>query len=206
MPNFQTASTGQFIAEGSSQGSKRVEFMKRDERIKHLVIVKNGLLYQEGKVYSCKVDRNDLWAATYAIDRHGNLFSKKAAEASRDNLRFNHSSYCAGKEIICAGTLACIEGNLLAISNLSGHYRPDANALRSAVIMLGEEEIDMDEVAVEGFGCVTGDKFAKASTLVAGGPPAAADWKHNPATPNRGRFDCCKVDYKGKTYEVVQPG
>jgi hypothetical protein len=199
---------GQFVATSAHLGVERVEFMKRDERVEHLLIVKDGLCYQGGVPYSCDTKSGTGYvavkAATFAMDRYGNLFSKKVAAASREGLRFNHSTYLAGKEVICAGTITCLDGKLLKITNMSGHYRPNADALRSALIMIGSEGVDyLDRVAVEGFGCIAGDGYGKASTFVRTGAPSAADW---PYPYVAGPSTATKVDHAGKQYDVWEPG
>ncbi len=199
-------SMGGFVATGTNLQVKRVEFLKRDERLQHLLVIRNGLLYQGGQPYDCPTKTGTgyvaIRAATFAMDRYGNLFSKPTAEASKANLRFNHSTYLAGKEVLCAGTLACKDGHLLKMTNLSGHYRPDAPALRRALIMIGAEGVDLDAVAVDGFGCVVGDGYAKATTFVQTGPLAPADWPH-PYVGGPG--EACNVDHAGQQYQVWEP-
>jgi hypothetical protein len=197
---------GGFVATGANSEVQRVEFMKRDERLQHLLMIRDGLLYQGGEPYDCPTKTGTgfvaIRAATFAMDRYGNLFSKPTAEASKENLRFNHSTYLAGKEVVCAGTLACKDGHLLKITNLSGHYRPDAAALRRALIMIGAEGVNLNDVAVDGFACVVGDGYARATTFVLTGPRAPADWPHPYAG---GPAEACKVDHAGQQYQVWEP-
>jgi hypothetical protein len=76
-------------------------------------------------------------AAPYAMDRYGNLFFM---EVKGTGLRgFNHSSFCAGKGVICAGMLWFYEGYLLYIDNDSGHYKPTRDNLRNAVLLLSND-------------------------------------------------------------------
>jgi hypothetical protein len=199
-----------FIALGAQSGGEQVEFMNRGERMKYLLVVKNGLLYQGGALYSCTVKRirgeSFIEAATYAMDKYGNLFSKKEAVASKDSLRFNHSTYCSGKEIICAGTLACLDGHLLKITNSSGHYKPTGSNVRSALIMLGQEGVALQDVSVEGQGLVVNDGVCRAETLARTGPRAAADWPFQPVYGGSGPAPNTALDYNGEHYEVWEPG
>lgn len=213
-----------FVALGAATGGAQVEFMNRADRLKYLVVIKNGLLYQGGLPYSCNTlakGRRDkatqkviagtiaysMDAVTYAMDKYGNIYSKKGGEKVPDGgLRFNHSTYLAGKEIICAGTLACLNGHLLCMTNSSGHYKPSGSSLRSALILLGEEGVDLDSVGVIGEGLVVGDGACKASTLVAQGARAAADWP-NPFVQNPGSTSPnLEVDHGGIRFTVWQPG
>lgn len=207
--NPAAMTTGAFVAAGAAGNVQQVEFMKRDERLQHLLVIRNGLLYQNGEPYSCPMKTGAgyvaLLAATFAMDRYGNLFSKPTAQASKANLRFNHSTYLAGREVLCAGTLTCKDGHLLKMTNLSGHYRPDAHALRQALMAIGAEGVDLSIVAVDGFGCVVGNGYATATTFVATGPLAPADWIHPFVAGVSGGGDT-RVDLADQQYEVWEPG
>jgi len=89
----------------------------------------------------------------YAMDRFGNVFvdyddfghgtqvmnlptkgAAKAAITARG--KTNHSSLCAGREVICAGMIFFWKGQLIHIDNSSGHYAPKRPALYAAVEIL----------------------------------------------------------------------
>lgn len=60
------------------------------------------------------------WGATIVVDKNGNMFAGKTVPG-----RFHHSSFVAGKDVYFAGIIKTnAEGELLEISNESGHYRP----------------------------------------------------------------------------------
>jgi hypothetical protein len=106
----------------------------------------------------------------YAMDRYGNLFVDYTNDQilwqrmavggttfvmadERKNLLkergiMNHSSLCAGREVICAGTIFFWKGQLLHIDNFSGHYAPDSDALRKALTILKEEGTDLGYLRV----------------------------------------------------------
>jgi hypothetical protein len=213
-----------FIQLGAASGGQQVEFMNRTDRLKYLVVIKNGLFYQGGMPYSCNTKaqgRKDkatqkviaatvqysIDAVTFAMDKYGNIFSKKGGETVQEGgLRFNHSTYCAGKEVVCAGTFVCLNGQLLCITNSSGHYKPTGSNVRAALIMLAAEGVDLTTVAVIGQGLVAGDGACKASTLVAQNAPAAADWP-NPFVFKEGTVSPhLEVDHKGMRFSVWEPG
>ncbi|MCD9033580.1 hypothetical protein LDO32_17850 [Luteimonas sp. Y-2-2-4F] len=198
----------------AAAGGERVQFLDRVERLEHLVVVRNGLLYQDGVPYSCETGVNktfgkrEVEAVTYAADAYGNIFSKKAYVAGGE-LRFNHSTYLAGKQVMCAGTLVCLDGVLLKITNASGHYKPGRQNLRTLLVLLGQEGVDLDEVVVEGTGLVAGDGLCGARTLVAsGGARAPADWRWQvPAPVGRQKVDfSTRIEHRGVEYFVVEPG
>lgn len=162
-------SHGQFSF--AAAGMDRVEFLDRKARLAHLVIIQGGLLFQDGKPMSTAVKVGSIWADTYAVDKYGNLYSKPF-KATR-NLRFNHSSYCAGKEVICAGTICCREGKLVYVSNMSGHYKPSWRSVLAFLRILTEEGVDLSETMVE---CLDTKTCTKATTLLTGAAPTS-DWQ-----------------------------
>ena len=50
------------------------------------------------------------------------LMARHRGGFSKDN--FFHSSYMAGNTVLCTGTIHIVEGNVIAVANDSGHYRP----------------------------------------------------------------------------------
>ena len=62
----------------------------------------------------------------YAMDTEGHLFSFDAGPRERDGVRWQiqHSSMLAGQAALCAGMIYVKFGQLYAIDNNSGHYRP----------------------------------------------------------------------------------
>ena len=100
----------------------------------------------------------------YAMDRYGNLFvdyddygygtfvlnqargPKGAAVNARG--KSNHSSLCAGREVICAGTIFFWKGQMIHIDNSSGHYAPRPSALYSAVGILRDAGTNLNYLRV----------------------------------------------------------
>ena len=111
----------------------------------------------------------------YAMDHYGNVYvclnmiQGKNVVMFEDRTQtftrvrgdfFNHSSFLAGREVICAGCLHIgyncrtgLEepGVLSAIDNSSGHYKPDSNALRACLMVLANEGVDLERVRVSDF-------------------------------------------------------
>jgi hypothetical protein len=119
-------------------------------------------------------------ADPYAVDKYGNMYSislndrKETVGAGQ----FNHSSFCAGKEIVVAGTIAWKDGFLLYISNLSGHYKPSRANLQMYLRSLQDEDVELDNVCI---GCFnqTNDGYDhfKFNTFI-NNPNAQSDWPH----------------------------
>lgn len=75
--------------------------------------------------------------------------------------RFHHSSLTAGQEVIFAGTATFANGKLRSLSDMSGHYKPDALQFLVALRTLFKMGVDMTQLRVEGH--LAQDVFGTAS-------------------------------------------
>lgn len=64
----------------------------------------------------------------------------------KDSGAFQHSSFLQGGRIAAAGLVRIKQGRLVALSPLSGHYRPPASNFRAFVRSLKEAGVDMSHV------------------------------------------------------------
>jgi hypothetical protein len=77
--------------------------------------------------------RKGVWDALYMRKHGGDVF---------------HSSYTAGNPVRCAGEMAIEAGTIKMVSNLSGHYQPEAKVLLQVLWHLQRNGVVLDEVAV----------------------------------------------------------
>jgi hypothetical protein len=125
-----------------TQVKRAVLFLNKEERTKRLLLILNGLL-GEGfdKPFHCgNFDR------AFVIDQYGNLYASNEIFDKSSN--FNHSTFNAGKDVICAGTLQATQGKLRKIQNNSGHYKPSRTDLHNAVVLLVSEGLDFSSAKV----------------------------------------------------------
>lgn len=127
-----------------------VVFLKKQDRIGNLVVIEDGVLLDgpDSKLHTGNLDEGGF---PYVIDGYGNLFTTDHHEATRKldaHQRFNHSSFNAGKDVICAGIIQAVEGKPWCIDNNSGHYKPDRIQLINALRMLRECGVSMDTMRV----------------------------------------------------------
>ncbi len=164
-------------------GAARVEYNNRAQRMQYMTMIEGGLFYDGAEKMSCKISTGfggveTVLARMYAVDKYGNLFTK--AINGFNGTYFNHSSFCAGREIICAGTIVCIEGELKFISTNSGHYKPPPPQLQLYLAALAEEDVDLSDVC-----CAVldrnGGRMLRATSLMANAR-APEDWPHTDAT------------------------
>jgi hypothetical protein len=75
----------------------------------------------------------------YAVDLNGRFYARNYQANDHNRGSFCHSSFLAGDNVLCAGTMKIRNGRLLEITNLSGHYTPKCDHLADAcqAILIG---------------------------------------------------------------------
>jgi hypothetical protein len=81
--------------------------------------------------------------ALYAMSADGRIFARNFDSQLQRGV-FQHSSFMAGEDVICAGTLKVATGRLIEISNLSGHYQPTVENLIEACWNLADAGYDCE--------------------------------------------------------------
>lgn len=123
---------------------RTVLFLTKQERIKRLLIIKgNPRLVWDG--WDSKF-HTGITSRAYVIDEYGNVYSSN--EVFDRTYSFNHSTFNAGKDVICAGTIKANDGQLTKITNASGHYKPSRQDLHNAVRFLSDAGIDLSRLVV----------------------------------------------------------
>ncbi len=125
-------------------GTMRAGHMKTDEvlffdkraRLHHMVLVRNRRLVWARDLTPFDTGNE---AFMFAMDAYGNLFAKNDRAGAT---MFNHSSFNAGREVICAGSIRATGGFLEFISNESGHYQPTRQELWSCMNKLRNANLD----------------------------------------------------------------
>jgi len=74
--------------------------------------------------------------------------NKHETRAAGSRASFYHSSYYAGKGVLCAGTIKIQNGRVVAISNGSGHYAPRTSELMTLINTLSMHGVPMRNVVV----------------------------------------------------------
>ncbi|MEO8030203.1 MAG: hypothetical protein ABJC74_06885 [Gemmatimonadota bacterium] len=121
-----TAAKDAYMSDGNRGGATEQFYYNRSARMRYLLLVQRGKFYTDPTTLA---DVN----GPYAMDEYGNLF---AQEVPTDARAFNHSSFCRGKQVVCAGILMVDQGELLDINNMSGHYKPGPNQLANLIRLL----------------------------------------------------------------------
>lgn len=140
MQYFKVTPTAEYYGGNEQQ----VHYARKDERIKERLLVTDdiGRLLLNGAPA-------DMDLAIWAMDGYGNLLGAIPTAhhtSSAGTGQWNHSSLNAGKDVICAGTMQIVQGQLTMISNESGHYQPNATKLANAIATLEEEGCDLSKL------------------------------------------------------------
>jgi hypothetical protein len=127
-----------------------VKFFDKGDRISKLIVIENGLLWDGPNHHFDTTDGGFAEQYPYAMDKYGNLLSALDTVVKQETGRnFNHSTFNAGKEVICAGMIGAKNGRLVSIDNTSGHYKPTKDNLWRAVAILGTAGVDLTGVTCQ---------------------------------------------------------
>lgn len=136
--------------------SGNVDYLKKAERYKYMAIPDGAGSLRN---YNDALITTHAYKVTaYAMDRYGNLMQKNADPIGANSMFFNHSSFNAGHDVICAGTLTIANGILQMIDNNSGHYRPTRQNLHNCLDVLSHEGVDLTHAIVNLYVWVLGAK------------------------------------------------
>jgi hypothetical protein len=133
-----------YVADPKVKDAKEQIYYNRAGRMAHLLMVIKGKL-------STGPDALASLAGPFAMDEYGNLFAQEMPD--KDPRSFNHSSFCRGKQVVCAGTLDIYQGALLQITNMSGHYKPRPIHLANTLRILSAAGLDLSNTDIM---CVLG--------------------------------------------------
>ncbi len=133
-----------------------VKYLGAEQRERYRVVVRDGRLhFTDGRVLNAGKKFPGKWGgeeaesyAIYVMDAAGNLYFSFEHERGI----FHHSSFLAGGPVSMAGDAHIFDGQLVQITNQSGHYRPPPAAFPQVVERLEEMGLDMKQVKVEIFG------------------------------------------------------
>ena len=105
-----------------------------------------------------KINGNDLDSYGYVMSTQGHIFAgEQTATVGPERVDIGikthrkpvfHSSYLGGNDIRCGGRIFVQQGVLKAIDNGSGHYQPNTNNFRSAILDLKRQGVDLSSTYV----------------------------------------------------------
>jgi RHS repeat-associated protein len=109
-------------------GTDTVKYLDDNELLEHELGIQNGkLVHANGPLAGTPFDTAEASTffsgdgkAIFVMAPEGRIFASTFQEPGK----FHHSSLAQGKPVAAAGELTVIDGNLVEVSNKSGHYQP----------------------------------------------------------------------------------
>lgn len=135
---FSALSEDEYIAAAEVLGSVDVIYFRKMSRLRLMLLQDQHHMLCRIDMQPITTDMRDGWP--FAMDRYGNLF---CADNRGHGGQFNHSSFNAGKEVICAGNMQINHGQLIRIDNNSGHYQPPLRQLENCIRIMRDDQVDL---------------------------------------------------------------
>jgi hypothetical protein len=135
--------------------NRGVHFSDKSERSAQLMIVYPGYNADFENINGAPFDTimhglfNPDAGYMYAMDSYGTLFASSPDGLAMGNDFWNHSSFNAGKDVVCAGMIRIHNGVLQSVDNNSGHYKPTRDNLFELLTIFQSEGIPLNAVTIE---------------------------------------------------------
>lgn len=132
--------------------TRNFDFIAKTNRFRFMAIPEEGKFvdYEDNLITTTL--RGAAGFFMYAMDKYGNIILKQEGGIEQGvgiyENAFNHSSFNAGADVICAGMIKIANGVLIEINNSSGHYKPSRDALHRCVTTLRQDAIRLTETRV----------------------------------------------------------
>jgi hypothetical protein len=149
-PKYNTIEMGGPAGQGRANFLRKsdqltgVPYLDCEKRKRFCLSFFDGLVYRQGKLlaktpfyYAKKKSPTDY---IYVMDADGNFFAATRKEV------LHHSSFLAAGPVASAGIIRISDGEILMLSNESGHYHPNAELLRQAITELNKQGVHGFEI------------------------------------------------------------
>lgn len=124
LPEFYGEDKVANLIEKDKSIDRYVEYLDELERQKYEIEIIDGVLYQQGRVYSSPVKRGRRGVAVsesiYVLSEDNKLYISHNQEKNI----FHHSSFLSGGKVKAAGNIIVIDGVIASFDRRSGHYKP----------------------------------------------------------------------------------
>ena len=121
------------------------------EDLKHLTItVKNSTLYDfKNEKYSTEFDHENgvFKEALVVLTAEENLLILPYESRGL----YHHSSLSHGKPVLFAGTITVANGQVIELTDLSGHYKPNLDSLKNFITFLESKKLNLRNMLISGF-------------------------------------------------------
>jgi len=141
--DFALIARGYADSIGGNTTPDLVHFSNKAERSGQLMVVYQGYNADFENINGQAFDTQDEPAYMYAMDEYGTLYASKPTGLAHGTNYWNHSSFNAGKDVVCAGMIQIHNGVLHHVDNSSGHYKPSRQHLFEMLTILQGEGISL---------------------------------------------------------------
>ncbi len=126
-----------------------VQYLSESQRAAFRLHIVNGLIYDaDGNLFDTS-DASSLHTdrarAIFVMDEGGNIYASKQHSVGA----FHHSSLIAGGPVAAAGEIEVQNGRLVALSDRSGHYRPERVFTDQAIDKLSKNGVDFINIELD---------------------------------------------------------
>ncbi|MFV1998558.1 MAG: hypothetical protein ACC641_11175 [Acidiferrobacterales bacterium] len=121
-----------------------VIYLRKMSRLRHMLLINATGKFTGIDGQLTNTDPKFGWP--FAMDKYGNIFTLNDRTADG---QFNHSSFNAGNDVVCAGFIKIVNGELLLVSNNSGHYKPERKHLKNLLGILKTDQVDLNKCKIE---------------------------------------------------------
>ena len=142
----------QYVGEhvpGNSTWEHPVRYVSGSEQASFKLAFRAGKIYDaEGNLYDSSDAsslHSDAGRAIFVMDEHGHFYASKYHGLGE----FHHSSLVSGAPVAAAGEIEVRNGELTAISDKSGHYRPSRAFTKQAIEELKKNEVSLESVVLD---------------------------------------------------------
>ncbi len=126
-----------------------VDFLSESERETHRLTVQDGkIINADGAPFDTSSDAgtgSQSSRAIFIMTSDGALYASKHSA----RCKFHHSSFLAGAPVAAAGEIEVRDGQLLFLSNDSGHYEPPSSITEQALFEFERLGVDTRHVETE---------------------------------------------------------
>jgi len=156
-----------------NQNTEQVNFVRKTDRVsKFLTWCDQRLFYKQVGLPHTSAGRE-----IYAMDKYGNLITMKPdtrfkpsdrSYTTAGTVQHNHSSLNAGGDVISAGEIEFLNGQITYIDNASGHYKPSARQLQNCVRSLHfADDADLSQLKINAWDGTQWRQFNDAGLFLA---------------------------------------
>ncbi len=143
---MNTFYAGENLPDNDVWPGSQVKYLSEVERQAFEIRIHNGKLYRADGSPLDTSDASNVFlgagSAIFVMDENGTFYASKQQKVGE----FHHSSLLAGKPVAAAGEIGVITGELMLLSDRSGHYRPSQEFTRQALGALAGAGVDLSNV------------------------------------------------------------